>query len=110
VPTTNPVTIRSYSKILYSLSKAKKATANYETKISLILPFATPQSFTTLVTACSRIAPYSQEFGYIVEKLYYKRMEELKPREKVSINYSLANNGRKVDGNLIDYLDNFNCI
>jgi len=59
-PTTNPVTIRSYSKVIYSLSKAKKATANYETKISIILPFATPQSFTAMVSSASRIAPFSQ--------------------------------------------------
>jgi hypothetical protein len=80
VPTTDPTIIRSYSKILYSLSKSKKATGNYETKISLVLPFATPQSFATMVTAMSRIAPFSQEYGYIVEMLYYKRRAEFNPR------------------------------
>jgi hypothetical protein len=60
VPTTDPVQIRSYSKVLYSLSKSKKARGNYETKMSLLLPFATTQSFTTVVTAMSRIAPFSQ--------------------------------------------------
>jgi hypothetical protein len=46
--------------VLYSLSKSKKARGNYETKMSLLLPFATTQSFTTVVTAMSRIAPFSQ--------------------------------------------------
>jgi hypothetical protein len=59
--------------VLFALSKSKKATINYETKVALILPFATPQSFTEMTTALSRIAPYSQEFGYILEKLYYQR-------------------------------------
>lgn len=109
-PTTDPVQIRSYSKVLYSLSKSKKATGNYETKISLVLPFASPQSFTAMVTAMSRIAPYSQEFGYIVEMLYYKRKSEFNAREVVSINYSLSNNGRLCDKNIIDYIDSFNAV
>lgn len=109
-PTSDPLVIRSYSKILYSLSKSKKTTGNYETKVSLVLPFATPQSFTTLVTALSRVAPYSQEFGYIVEMLYYKRKAEFNARELVAINYSLANNGRKCDNALIDHIDSFNAV
>lgn len=109
-PTTNPIVIRSYSKVLYSLSKSKKATGNYETKMSLILPFATTQSFTTIVTAMSRIAPFSQQFGYIVEMLYYKRKTQFNPREIVSINYSLSNNGRKCDKDIIDYLDSYNTV
>lgn len=102
--------IRSYAKIVYALSKSKQASGNYETQMSLLLPFASHQSFTTIVTALSRIAPYSTEFAYIVEKLYYKRRGEFNPREQVSINYSLANNGRPCDVELIKNIDDLNCV
>jgi hypothetical protein len=63
-----------------------------------------------MITAMSRIAPFSQEFGYIVEMLYYKRKAEFNPREVVAINYSLANNGRKCDKDIIEYIDSFNAV
>ena len=75
-----------------------------------MLPFASPQSFTTMVTALSRIAPWSTEFAYIVERLYYKRKAEFRSRELVSINYSLSHNGRPCDVNLISCLDSLNCV
>jgi hypothetical protein len=58
-PTTDPIIIRSHAKLIYSLSKSKLSTGNYETQVSLVLPFSSPQSFTTMVTALSRMAPWS---------------------------------------------------
>jgi len=75
-----------------------------------VLPFATPQSFTSMVTAASRIAPLSEQFTHIVQKLYYKRKHEFNGRELVSINYSLANNARPCDPQLIEAIDTLNCV
>jgi hypothetical protein len=97
IPTTDEKVIRSYAKIIYCLSKVKRASVNYETQISIMLPFASPKSLTTIVTSLSRMGPFSQEFAYIIEKMYYKRKNELNAREKVSINYSLAINCQKMD-------------
>ena len=48
--------------------------------------------------------------GYLVEKLYYQRKNELNARERVSVNYSLTNNGRKCDEGLIECLDSCNVV
>ena len=109
-PSTDPGVIRSQAKVIYALSKSKQATGNYETAVSLVLPFASRQSFTTLVTALSRIAPWSTEFAHVVEKLYYKRRQEFNPREMVSINYSLSHNGRPCDPHLSKRLASLNCV
>jgi hypothetical protein len=73
--TTDPEKIRSYSKLVYSLSKSasKLSNLNYETKFGIMLPFASHQSFTMIVMSLSRMGPFSREFGYIVTKLYTKR-------------------------------------
>ena len=67
----------------------------------MLLPYATHQSFTTIVTSLSRMGPLSHEFCHIVEVLYYKNYEEFNIREKVQINYVLCRNGQKVDKKLI---------
>ena len=67
--TTDKKTIRSYSKIVYSMVKAKARSEeyspsvmnqSYETKFAVLLPFASHQSFTIIVTTMSRMGPLSQ--------------------------------------------------
>lgn len=107
--TSDPTQIRSYSKIAYSLVKSKHRSAddfspivnqNYETKFAVLLPFASHQSFTVIVTSMSRMGPLSREFTHIIESLYYKRYEEFNVREKVQLNYVLTRNGHEVDQKL----------
>lgn len=74
-PTTDPVKIRSYAKVVYSLAKSKVHRDNsstlistavstnlqsLETKFALLLPSASHQSFSTIVTSLSRMGPLSQ--------------------------------------------------
>ena len=45
-----------------------------------------------------------------MEKIYYQRRNELNARERVSVNYSLANNDRKCDTALIECIDSCNAV
>ncbi len=49
----------------------------------------------------------SEEFGHIVEKLYWKRKEEFSPLEMNIINYVLAKNGKKIDTQIIHIIEKF---
>jgi len=69
--------------------------------MALLLPFSSHQSFTQIVTAISRMGGMSEEFGHIVEKLYWKRREEFSPLEMNLISYVLAKNGKKIDAQLV---------
>jgi hypothetical protein len=89
------------------MGKSKRATHNYETQMALLLPFSSHQSFTQIVTTISRMGGMSEEFSHIVEKLYWKRREELTPLETNLVNYVLAKNGKKIDAQLIEIIENF---
>lgn len=59
--TTNPQKIRSYSVILYHLSKAKTTVSisNFEVPFSMMLAFSTPQSFASIISSLSRIGAFN---------------------------------------------------
>lgn len=71
-PTTNPKKIRSYSVILYHLSKIKTdlSISNIEVPFSVMLPFSSPQSFTSIVSSLSRLGCFNNQFSMIVRKNY----------------------------------------
>lgn len=122
-PTTNPVKIRSYAKVIYCLAKSKAHRDNsstlvstsistnlqsFETKFAILLSSATHQSFSMIVTSLSRMGPLSQQFCYIAERLYYSKYAEFNSRERVQINYALTRNGKNADSKLIDHIDSMN--
>ncbi len=45
-----------------------------------------------------------------MERLYYQRKDQLNPRERVAVSYSLAHNGRTPDESLIGSLELLNCV
>jgi hypothetical protein len=66
-----------------------------------MLPFASPQSFASIVSSLSRLGGFSNQFSMIVRKNYENKKHELGIREKIAINYSMTRNGDKMDESLL---------
>ena len=109
-PTTNPHKIRSYSVILYNISKTMPNInlGNLEATFSMLLPFASAMSFTSIVSSLSRMGAFNDQLTMVVRRMYEKSKDRLPIRERVTINYSLVKNGDVMDKELLNSIEAMN--